>query len=56
MDDHDLNDSEMDMIWDEAWLDAINGSPYPARYQDNRQKRDFYEHAYQMNYAKENGY
>jgi hypothetical protein len=49
----DLTDTEMDLIWDEAWLDAINGSPHPDRYQENPARREFYEHAYRMHYHRE---
>ena len=52
----ELTDTEMDTIWDEAWVDAINGSPLMDRYPDDHRKIAFYEHAYRMNYAKENGY
>jgi len=50
----ELTEAEMDLIWDEAWIDAVNGVP-GLRYLDDRLKRGFYEHAYRMNYAKENG-
>lgn len=55
MEDRELTDTEMDAIWDEARTDAIDGSSRAwPRYSDDRTKREFYEHAYRMNYAKEN--
>lgn len=56
MDDRELTDAEMDAIWNEARTDAIDGSSRAwPRYSDNQTKREFYEHAYRTNYAKENG-
>lgn len=51
--DRNLTAEEMDRIWDEAWLDVINGASHPGRYQDDRVSRAFYEHAYRMNAARE---
>ena len=50
-----LTDAEMGLIRDEAWVDAINGRPRSDRYEDDRQRRDFYERAYRLHYAKEYG-